>query len=145
MLTAKDTLEDKLKGFDAGADDYLLKPFALEELEARLQALVRRSTRKASKIIEVGELRLDVKQRSVTRAGKPIKLNKTCFRILSELMRAAPDIVTREELQHLIWTDFVPASDVLRSNIYTLRKAVDLEGQESLIETVIGTGFRMRT
>jgi DNA-binding response OmpR family regulator len=145
MLTAKDTLNDKLEGFDAGADDYLLKPFALEELEARLQVLVRRAVHDASRIIEVGSIRVDMGQRSVTKEGLPIKLNRTCFRILVELMRSAPNLVTREDLEHLLWSDFKPASDVLRRHIYDLRKALDASGKESLIETVVGVGFRMRS
>ena len=89
MLTAKDTLDDKLKGFEAGADDYLLKPFALEELEARLQVLARRSDPDTLSVMERGNIRLDLEQRRVTREGKPVKLNRTCFRILVELMRSA--------------------------------------------------------
>lgn len=145
MLTAKDTLDDKLQGFDAGADDYLLKPFALEELEARLQALVRRSLHDASRIIEVGSIRMDMGRRRVTKEGRTIKLNRTCFRILVELMRSAPCVVAREDLEHLLWGDFKPGSDVLRSHIYSLRKALDASGKDSLIETVVGVGFRMRS
>ena len=145
MLTAKDTLDDKLEGFDAGTDDYLLKPFILEELEARLQALVRRSSRETPGVLENGSLRVDMAQRRVTKAGSAVRLNRTCFRILVELMRSAPRVVTRDDLEHLLWGDFKPASDALRSHIYALRKALDDPVGESLIETVVGVGFRMRS
>ena len=145
MLTAKDTLDDKLDGFDAGADDYMLKPFALEELEARLQVLARRTIKDAPQIIEVGPVRLDLKRRQVTKDGQSVKLNRTCFRILVELMRSSPAVVAREDLEHMLWSDYKPASDVLRSHVYTLRKALDTPGKTSLIETVVGVGFRMRS
>ncbi len=145
MLTAKDTLDDKLQGFDAGADDYLLKPFALEELEVRLLALARRTVTGISPVVEVGSVRVDLGRRRVTKAGTAIPLNRTCFRILVELMRSAPRVVTRDDLEHLLWGDFKPASDVLRSHIYALRKALDNPGEDSLIETVVGVGFRMRS
>lgn len=144
MLTAKDTLADKLEGFDAGADDYLLKPFALEELEARLQVLVRRSSQPVSQILALGAVQVDLGRRQVTNDGAPVKVNRTCFRILVELMRAAPSVVPREDLEHLLWGDFKPASDVLRTHIYALRKALDASGKKSLIETIVGVGFRMR-
>ena len=145
MLTAKDTLDDKLDGFDAGADDYMLKPFALEELEARLQVLARRTIKDAPQIIEVGPVRLDLKRRQVTKDGQSVKLNRTCFRILVELMRSSPAVVAREDLEHMLWSDYKPASDVLRSHVCTLRKALDTPGKTSLIETVVGVGFRMRS
>jgi DNA-binding response OmpR family regulator len=145
MLTAKDTLNDKLEGFDAGADDYLLKPFALEELEVRLHALVRRSAHYDSQILEIGSIQVNVDQRQVTKDEVPIRLNRTCFRILTELMRSAPNVVVREDLEHRLWGDFKPGSDALRSHIYILRKALDDPGKESLIETIIGVGFRLRS
>jgi len=145
MLTAKDTLADKLEGFDAGADDYLLKPFALEELAARLQALVRRASPDSPSVIEVGPVRVDMDRHIVTKAGETVSLNRTCFRILVELMRCAPKVVTRDDLEHLLWGDFKPASDALRSHIYALRKALDESGEVSLIETVVGVGFRMKS
>ena len=144
MLTAKDTLDDKLNGFNAGTDDYLLKPFQLEELEARLQALVRRTMQDDSPTIEVGSIRVDMGRRHVTRDGMPVKLNRTCFRILVRLMRSVPNVVTRDDLEQLLWGDEKPSSDVLRSHIYAIRKALDARGEESVIETVVGVGFRMR-
>jgi DNA-binding response OmpR family regulator len=143
MLTAKDTLDDKLEGFGAGADDYLLKPFALEELEVRLWALVRRWGPAAASVIEVGAVRVDMGQRQVTHGGRSVHLNRTCYRILVELMRAAPQVVTREDLEHRLWGDYKPASDALRSHIYALRKALDVAGEGAPIETIVGVGFRM--
>lgn len=145
MLTAKGALEDKLDGFDAGADDYMLKPFALEELEARLLALVRRSRPGAPGILEADNVKVNLNQRLVTRDSVPVKLNRTCFRILVELMKSAPGVVTREDLEHMLWGDFRPGSDVLRSHIYALRKALDSPDEESMIETVVGVGFRIRS
>ncbi len=145
MLTAKDTLDDKLEGFDAGADDYLIKPFELKELEARLHALVRRSHIKKDGILEIGDLSVDRGQYLVTKAGALIQLNRTCFSILVELIKAAPQVVTREELENILWKDYRPASDVLRSHIYTIRKKLDVPGHESFIETILGVGFRIRS
>jgi DNA-binding response OmpR family regulator len=111
MLTARDTLSDKLDGFDAGADDYVVKPFALKELEARLKALVRRANRDQSRVLDCGNLRVDTGRRLVTRAGAAVELNRSCYRILVELMSRSPDVVTREDLEHLLWGDMRPASD----------------------------------
>jgi len=123
----------------------LLKPFALEELEARLQVLVRRSTNPVEQILEAGPIRVDLGRRQATNKGQPVKLNRTCFRILVELMRAAPSVVSREDLENLLWGDFKPASDALRSHMYTLRKALDDAAKDSPIETIVGVGFRMRS
>jgi len=144
MLTARDTLADKLDGFDVGADDYLIKPFALKELEARLYALVRRAKRDRSRNLACGDLRVDTGQRLVTKNGVAVQLNRTGYRIFVELMSKVPDVVTREDLEHLLWGDMRPASDVLRSHVYALRKAIDSPGEASLIETVHGVGFRIR-
>jgi DNA-binding response OmpR family regulator len=145
MLTARDTLDYKLQGFDAGADDYLLKPFALEELEARLMALVRRSPQyDASKILKSGPVRVDIGQRQVTINKTPVLLNRTCFKILVKLMQSAPEVVSRQDLEHHLWGDWRPASDSLRTHIYALRKALDEPGRPSFIETVVGIGFRIK-
>ncbi len=143
MLTARDTLEDKLEGFAAGADDYLVKPFEGAELLVRLQALARRSTRKDSEVLVVEDLRYDLGALHVERAGRTIRLNRVGLRILGELMAAAPRVVTREQLEQVLWDGFSPESSVLRSHIYALRKAIDLEGLVSLVQTVRGIGYRL--
>jgi len=143
MLTAKDTLDDKLDGFEAGADDYVVKPFALKELEARLKALVRRTKRELSGVLDCGSLRIDTGQRLVTKNGVVVTLNRSCYRILVELMSRTPDVIRREDLEQLLWGDMRPGSDALRSHIYALRKALGETGEGSLIETVHGVGFRM--
>ena len=141
MLTARDTLEDKLNGFDSGADDYLVKPFALPELEARIKALTIRFAELCSKILEVSDLKLDLTKRQVTRAGNNIKLNKTCFKLLSILMAASPRVVPREEIELKIWDDMPPGSDVLRTAVYNLRQKIDKPFSANLLHTVHGVGF----
>jgi len=144
MLTARDTLEEKLAGFEAGADDYLVKPFAMKELDVRLRALVRRSLPEETSVLQSGVLRLDTGQRKVTLDGKSVDLNRTGFCILAELMRRSPEVVTREDLEHVLWGDMPPGSDALRSHIYGLRKALGNQSGHNWIETVYGVGFRMQ-
>jgi len=143
MLTARDTLADKLEGFNAGADDYLVKPFELEELSARVQALVRRSDPTGKKPLRIGDLELDTGKRQVQRAGRPIELNRACLKILTMLMRASPNVVSRKEIEYALWSDMPPGSDVLRSHIYTLRSAIDKPFKRPLIQTVHGIGFKL--
>ena len=143
MLTARDTLEDKLEGFAAGADDYLVKPFEGAELLVRLRALARRSTRSDSEVLVVEDLRYDLGALHVERAGRTIRLNRVGLRILGELMSASPRVVTREQLERVLWDGFSPESSVLRSHIYALRKAIDLEGLAPLVQTVRGIGYRL--
>jgi len=143
MLTARDTLSDKLEGFDAGADDYLIKPFELEELSARLQALIRRSDHTKKKSLRVGDLELDLGKRQVQREGRTIELNRACLKILVLLMQASPNVVSRQEIEHMLWRDMPPGSDVLRSHIYSLRQAIDKPYKYPLIKTVHGIGYKM--
>ncbi len=143
MLTARDTLADKLAGFDHGADDYLIKPFDLEELEARIAALIRRDKRAVSLgSIELDGVKVDADTRRVTRDGHEIILTPIGLKILQLLMRAAPRVVSRSEVEREIWGDLPPDSDALRSHVYTLRKAVDKPFAATLIHTVHGAGFR---
>ncbi len=142
MLTARDTLKDKLDGFDAGADDYLIKPFALEELNARLGALVRRSEIFSQKM-RIADLEFDPGTMKVHRSGIEIKLNRVCLRILQILMQASPNIVKRSELEQALWGDMLPGSDALRSHIYALRQAIDKPFGISLLQTIHGIGYRL--
>jgi len=143
MLTARDTLEDKLEGFAAGADDYLVKPFEGAELLVRLQALGRRSARVESEVLVVEDLRYDLGKLRVERAGRALSLNRVGLRILRELMSASPRVVTRERLERVLWDGYSPESSVLRSHIYALRKAIDVEGLVPLVHTVRGIGYQL--
>lgn len=144
MLTARDTLTDKLAGFDAGTDDYLVKPFALQELWARLQALERRHGKPAQDILQVADLELNLGTRSVSRAGVELSLGKAPFNLLQTLMRRSPNVVPRRDLEAVLWGDDPPDGDVLRSHMYALRRAVDRStGGPALIHTVHGVGYRL--
>ncbi|MCF3095826.1 DNA-binding response regulator [Aeromonas australiensis] len=143
FLTARDSLEDKLAGFKAGGDDYLVKPFAMEELEVRLQALSLRGPRGDVGAISFGDLTVDVASGRATRAGEPLKLGKIPFRILTLLARRAPAIVSRQELLDTIWGDEEPDSDALRSHIYALRNALDKPFPTPMLETLHGQGYRL--
>lgn len=143
MLTARDTLEDKLAGFKAGADDYLVKPFALQELHARLQALYKRNHRKAEKRLTVGDLTLNRSTLQAHRAGRRIDLTPAGRRLLQRLMEEAPCVVARDELETLLWADERPDGDALRSHLYRLRQAIDEPFDRPLIHTVHRIGYRI--
>ncbi len=145
MLTARDTLDDKLAGFRAGTDDYLVKPFALEELYVRLQALITRSRATVEEQLVIGDLKLNQGTMAVERAGKGITLNRACMKILRHLMECYPNVVTRESLEQLLWSDEPPDSDALRSHIYQLRSKIDKPFGYSMIRTVHGIGFQIVT
>ena len=143
MLTARDTLNDKLKGFESGADDYLVKPFALRELAVRVTALARRGRPVSSPILRVADLELDVGRMKIRRAGRSIKLNRACLQILTMLMEAYPNIIQRDEIENALWGEMLPGSDALRSHIYALRRAIDRPFQYPLLQTVHGIGYRL--
>lgn len=145
MLTARDALNDRLTGFEAGADDYLTKPFALAELEARLTALVRRQRRAVSPtaVLRVGDLEYDPASLKVTRGGQAIVLNPTGRRILEILMRASPEVVSRERLERELWGEEAPGDDTLRAHIYALRKAIDRPFDSPLLRTQLRAGYQL--
>lgn len=143
MLTARDSLAEKLQGFEVGADDYLTKPFALAEVYARCMALCKRHQLHKAKSINIGDLSMDVNQRKVSRAGSEISLTSTDFTILKLLAEAFPNALSKRQICEKIWGDDVPDSDVLRSHIYTLRNAVDKPFPCAMIKTVHGIGFKL--
>ena len=143
MLTARDTLPDKLEGFASGADDYLVKPFALEELLARLHALVNRASQGGEQRLLVGDLEINLLTREVWCQGRLIQLNRTCFKILHILALASPNVVSRTELEQKLWDNQPPGSDTLRSHIYTLRAKIDKPFSRVLLHTVHGIGYRI--
>ncbi|MFP5391760.1 MAG: response regulator transcription factor [Gammaproteobacteria bacterium] len=145
MLTARDTLQDKVAGFDSGADDYLVKPFSLVELEVRVKALVRRASgaHRASNSLKVGELTFDTDTYTVVRAGSPLTLTKTGYKILKCLMRASPKVVPRDALEQEVWGDDRPDSDALRTHIHALRQALDKPFAFAMLRTVPGLGFKL--
>ncbi|MEM7207457.1 MAG: response regulator transcription factor [Pseudomonadota bacterium] len=143
MITARDTLPDVIAGFDSGADDYLVKPFALEEMLARLHAISARGRRTDIGIKRVGELTIDVRNRVVQRRGRTLALNPLQFDILKTLALACPAVVSKEALEALIWQYDTPQSGALRMQIHRLRGVVDDGFNQPLIETVRGRGFRI--
>ena len=145
FMTARDQLEDKLEGFDRGGDDYIVKPFALPELAARVSALIRRQRKEVTaNTLQVADLELDPARQEVRRDGQLLKLSPTAFRILRILMRESPKVVSREQLEHELWGDLVPDSDALRSHLYNLRKAVDKPFENALLNTLPGVGFSIQ-
>jgi len=144
MLTARDELPDKIAGFRAGADDYLTKPFALPELEVRLEALVLRAQgRGRSRVLQVADLKYDPDTLDVTRAGRTVHLYPACRKLLEVLLRASPAAVTRERLEHALWGDDPPDGDMLRSHVYELRRSVDAPYPVKLIHTLPRVGYRL--
>jgi len=144
MLTARDTLHDKVAGLDAGADDYLIKPFEIQELEARIRALIRRRRGQVSpEVLRVADLSLDTGTLRVQRAGRNLGLTPIGLKILTVLMQASPRVVSRRELERAVWGDILPDSDTLRSHLYNLRKTIDKPFAKPLLHTVQSAGYRL--
>ena len=145
MLTAKDSVEDRVKGLDSGADDYLVKPFAFSELVARVRALLRREALSKASKLQVGNLVMDTLTREVWRGDKKIELTAKEYAILEYFMRHPNMVVTRTMLMEKVWDyDFEGISNVIDVYIRRLRLKLDEEGAESIIETVRGAGYRLR-
>ena len=143
FLTARDRLEDKLAGFDAGGDDYLIKPFQVAELLARANALLKRCHNNNELLLTIADLTIDTKQGIVARKEKTINVSPIGYQILLTLAKASPNLVTRQQLETEIWQDIAPDSDAIRSHLYSLRKKIDKPFDRPLIHTVSKRGFRL--
>ena len=145
MLTARDALHDKVAGFDSGADDYLVKPFSLVELDVRLKALARRAggQHAISRELRFGPLVFDPDQQEAARDGVKVALTKTGYVLLRCLMAAAPRIVPREALEQAVWGDDRPESDALRTHIHALRQAIDKPFGFPMVHTIAGVGYKL--
>lgn len=144
MLTARDTLDDKLLGFEAGADDYLVKPFSLLELEARINALQKRGHPGTDNpILKVADLELNLAEHSVTRDNQPIKIKPVNFKILQFLMMNQQRVVAQSEIIDYVWKDDPPEGDPLRVHIHNIRQKIDKPFVQKLLHTVHGIGYRL--
>jgi OmpR-family two-component system manganese-sensing response regulator len=146
FLTAKDTIDDRVQGLDAGADDYLVKPFELRELLARVRALLRRPTGLDSmpKRLSVGDLELDVANQLAYRAGREIELSEKESQLLQYLMRSPNQVLTHEQIHHHLWGEVgQPTSNALAAQIRLLRRKIEAPGEPPLISTVYGNGYRL--
>jgi two-component system, OmpR family, response regulator MprA len=145
MLTARTEVEDRVAGLDAGADDYVTKPFALEELLARVRALLRRTGETDGDVVRFADLELDPATREVTRGGRPIELTRTEFSLLELFMRNPRQVLTRTIIFERVWGyDFGYASNSLDVYIGYLRRKTEADGEPRLIQTVRGVGYALR-
>lgn len=145
MLTARDTLDDKAAGFGEGADDYMVKPFELRELDLRLRALARRArSSETLNRLKVADLIFDLDTLSVQRAGQAVSLPVLPLKILELLMKRTPSVVWRRDIERAVWGDSPPDSDSLRVHMHTLRSAIDPPGLPPLLHTVRGVGYQLK-
>ncbi len=145
FLTARDDIEDKVRGLDAGADDYLTKPFSIVELLARLRAVLRRQRPQASNLVRVADLELDLVSHDARRAGEKIELTRREFALLEFLINASPKPVSKTAIVEHVWDQhFDSETNVVNVYIKMLRRKIDKEGLPPLIHTVRGVGFALR-
>lgn len=144
ILTARDSLDDKIAGLEAGADDYVVKPFALREVEMRLRTISRRAQPQGqAQKLRVADLVYDVQLYRVKRGERLVELPPTPMRILEVLMRASPRVVLRSELEAAVWGDSPPDSDALKAHLHILRTAIDKSAETPLLRTVRGVGYQL--
>ena len=144
MLTARDTIEERIAGLDVGADDYLVKPFAFDELAARIRSLLRRDGGRSGAVLQVGSLIMDTARHTVSRDDRVLNLTAKEIAVLHYLMSRPGNVISQEDLLEHVWDEHAdPFTSTVRVTVGTLRRKVNLEGEEALLETVVGRGYRL--
>lgn len=145
MLTAHGTLPDRVRGLDSGADDYIVKPFALAELTARLRAVLRREVRGESAVLQVGDIRLDAARQTVYRGEREVVLTLKEFAVLRFLMTRPGHVVSAEQILEHVWDENAdPFTQTVRVTVGTLRRKLSVDGEEAVLQTLVGRGYRLK-
>jgi DNA-binding response OmpR family regulator len=145
MLTARDLVADRVTGLDEGADDYLVKPFAVPELSARVRLLLRRNTGQRDAVLRVGPLRLDSARHEASRDGRHLELTAKEFALLRYFMTHPGEVLSQEHLLEHVWDEHAdPFTNTVRVTVGTLRRKLSIDGEEPVLETVVGSGYRLR-
>jgi len=144
MLTARDTVEDRIRGLDVGADDYLVKPFAFDELSARIRSLLRRDPGRSGAVLEVGDVVLDTARHRARRNDRDLDLTAKEFALLRYFMSRPGEVVSQEVLLDHVWDEHAdPFTNTVRVTVGTLRRKLSMDGEAALLETVVGSGYRL--
>ena len=144
MLTARDTVEERIRGLDVGADDYLVKPFAFDELAARVRSLLRRDPGRTGSVLEVGTLRLDTATHEVAHDGRRLDLTAKEFALLRYFMSRPGEVISQEDLLDHVWDEHAdPFTNTVRVTVGTLRRKLSVEDEPPLIDTIVGSGYRL--
>ena len=144
MLTARDTLEDRIRGLDVGADDYLVKPFAFDELSARIRSLLRRDPGRSGAVLEVGDVVVDTARHHARRGDRDLALTAKEFAVLRYFMTRPGEVISQEQLLDHVWDEHAdPFTNTVRVTVGTLRRKLSMDGEEALLETVVGSGYRL--
>ncbi|MGZ4726139.1 MAG: response regulator transcription factor [Acidimicrobiales bacterium] len=145
MLTARDSLEDRVAGLDDGADDYLVKPFAFPELLARVRSLLRRDGGTTTSVLTVADLQLDSARHAAVRGGRPLELTAKEFALLRYFMAHAGEVLSQETLLEHVWDEYAdPFTNTVRVTVGTLRRKLAVDDEPQLIETIVGRGYRLK-
>ncbi len=144
MLTARDTLEDRIRGLDVGADDYLVKPFAFDELSARIRSLLRRDPGRSGAVLEVGDVVVDTARHHASRGDRDLALTAKEFAVLRYFMTRPGEVISQEQLLDHVWDEHAdPFTNTVRVTVGTLRRKLTVDDEEPALETVVGSGYRL--
>ena len=144
MLTARDTIEDRIRGLDVGADDYLVKPFAFDELSARIRSLLRRDPGRSGAVLRVGELELDTARHQAVRGDRLLDLSAKEFALLRYFMTHPGEVISQERLLDHVWDEHAdPFTNTVRVTVGTLRRKLSVDDEAPLLETLVGSGYRL--